>query len=386
MIDYEKIGQRILEQRKYLRKISQEKMAEDLGMYQADISNLEKAKNGSGITDLSKLDVIADYFDIPLERLLFGLGKEENMEKYLGNTMEIRENDEAHRIKKEHEKTLEKLAGHNPWEIALTSFDCGPYTVYAMVENQVELGEGNTMEERMENGFILDKFHFYTFYENEVIASMMAPAIHVIQLVHEPTLATIQEMIRPDVLDAFDCLRTLNPYVPMVYFPESEEEEEKSRKKLYERMDQLREYAEAPVLFIEGAYVREGCREKGMFRLLIDVLSHIFGDYTAWLNLEPSGDNLDTEYEMFPICTQAEVGQMSINAAIAEKLGFTVDPDTWHREVDVIKADGTVESEVVLVRKCAYKIAEYIKPIIANDGDLVEQGRARQKVAQSNKS
>lgn len=58
MVDYEKIGRRILEERKYLRRISQEKMAEDLGMYQADISNLEKAKNGSGITDLSKLDSV----------------------------------------------------------------------------------------------------------------------------------------------------------------------------------------------------------------------------------------------------------------------------------------------------------------------------------------
>ncbi len=32
MIDFEKIGKRILEERKYLHKISQEKMAEDLGM------------------------------------------------------------------------------------------------------------------------------------------------------------------------------------------------------------------------------------------------------------------------------------------------------------------------------------------------------------------
>ncbi len=72
MIDFEKIGKRILEERKYLHRISQEKMAEDLGMYQADISNMEKAKSASGITDLAKLDMVADYFDMPLETLLFG--------------------------------------------------------------------------------------------------------------------------------------------------------------------------------------------------------------------------------------------------------------------------------------------------------------------------
>lgn len=36
MVDYEAIGRRIAEQRKYFHKVSQEKMAEDLGMYQAD--------------------------------------------------------------------------------------------------------------------------------------------------------------------------------------------------------------------------------------------------------------------------------------------------------------------------------------------------------------
>ena len=44
--------------------IPQEKMAEDLFMYQADISNIEKAKSGSGITDLAKLDMIADLFNL----------------------------------------------------------------------------------------------------------------------------------------------------------------------------------------------------------------------------------------------------------------------------------------------------------------------------------
>ena len=72
MVDYEAIGRRIAEQRKYSLKVSQEKMADDLSMYQADISNLEKAKKGSGITDLSRLDLIAEYFDMPLESLLFG--------------------------------------------------------------------------------------------------------------------------------------------------------------------------------------------------------------------------------------------------------------------------------------------------------------------------
>lgn len=71
MINSDNIGRRIRILRKQ-KHISQERMAEDLGMYQADISNLERAMGGSGITDLFKLDMIADYFGISLVELLNG--------------------------------------------------------------------------------------------------------------------------------------------------------------------------------------------------------------------------------------------------------------------------------------------------------------------------
>ena len=71
MINAEMIGKNIRYLRKS-RKISQGKMAEDLGMYQADISNLERAMGGSGISDLYKLDLIADYFGVPLDKLISG--------------------------------------------------------------------------------------------------------------------------------------------------------------------------------------------------------------------------------------------------------------------------------------------------------------------------
>ena len=108
MIDFKRIGKRILEERKYLHRISQEKMAEDLGMYQADISNMEKAKNGSGITDLAKLDMIADYLDMPLESLLFGR-RQDMMEKYYGSKMQLKEFTKKRTRK--HETILRNLMG-----------------------------------------------------------------------------------------------------------------------------------------------------------------------------------------------------------------------------------------------------------------------------------
>ena len=77
MLDYDVIASRIREQRKYIRKISQKKMAEDLNMYQPDLSDLENNKPGCGITDLFKLEMIAEYLQMPLEYLLFGKGEED---------------------------------------------------------------------------------------------------------------------------------------------------------------------------------------------------------------------------------------------------------------------------------------------------------------------
>ena len=73
MINLENIGIQIKHLRKQ-KKVSQERMAEDLGMYQADISNLEHAKKGSGITDLYKLEDIAEYLGVSLIELLTSNG------------------------------------------------------------------------------------------------------------------------------------------------------------------------------------------------------------------------------------------------------------------------------------------------------------------------
>lgn len=76
MIDYDIIAARIREARKNNKKVSQKKMAEDLQMYQPDLSALENNKPGCGIRDLAKLEMIARYLNIPLRYLLFGEGED----------------------------------------------------------------------------------------------------------------------------------------------------------------------------------------------------------------------------------------------------------------------------------------------------------------------
>ena len=76
MIDYDIIVARIREARKNKKKISQKKMAENLQMYQPDLSALENNKPGCGIRDLAKLEMISGYLNVPLRYLLFGEGED----------------------------------------------------------------------------------------------------------------------------------------------------------------------------------------------------------------------------------------------------------------------------------------------------------------------
>ena len=109
MIDYERIGRRIAEERKFMRHKSQEQMAVDLGMYQADISNLEHARKSSGINDLYKLEMIADYFDLPIENLLFGTSMEAHMIKYYGKKMELDQFDPSKKKNQNQDAIIKKI-------------------------------------------------------------------------------------------------------------------------------------------------------------------------------------------------------------------------------------------------------------------------------------
>ena len=385
MIDYEKIGRRIYEERKFLRHISQEKMAEDLGMYQPDISNLEKARKGSGITDLSKLEIIADYFDLPIENLLFGTSMEAHMVDYYGRKMEIKPYMGKKAAKtKEQRKILTKLIGRDPEETHPACFECGPYTMYIVMETQHRIERADQITEDGLVGTNMNvKTHIYVFFNDSIIANLLASTFSVFQVVNWNEVRRLKEMIPEDVLDPTDVWRTLNPYGPLMIFAETEEEQAEYEELIPKRMDALRPIWDRLVMMIESIYVREDCRRHGVCRMMLDLIKMNAKDPIMWLNMEPTtGDELDSEYGYFPDYTLADVGQISMNAAIAERLGFTIDPDTWHRQTEVAEPDGNTRIETVLVRKCAYYLPDYAKEILKDDGDLVALGRARQKVAQ----
>ena len=203
------------------------------------------------------------------------------------------------------------------------------------------------------------------------------------QHVCQPLLVELQKHIQGDVLDVIDVWRTLNPYWALYVFTQGEPENEEYQEKMFERMDALRDTGEnRPVLYIESIYVREDCRRNGICRMLIDLLRmYVQDDPVIWLNMEPtSGDELNHEYDYFPTYTICELGQININASIAEDLGFTIDADPWKRQAEKLDDDGNIVIDMIMIRKCAYYLPKEIREIIKDDGDLVALGRAKQKI------
>ena len=386
MVDFDKIGRRIYEQRKYFRKLSQERMAEELGMYQADISNMEKAKKGSGITDLTKLDMIADYLDIPLETLLFGR-EDKAMLKYYGKKMKLKKS--RKKLIKGHRQTLLQLTGLKEDQIEPSAYECGPYMLYSMLESHTMLGmnTGFNKDGKMVQ-FVLPKLHTYIFLGTEVIGAMVTTVTHLMQYVYQPDLQKLQMAIPERVLDVTDVWRMLNPYWALWNYTEDGPEKEAYKQKMYARMDDLRQTGQGrPILYVESAYVREDCRQNGIFRMYIDLLRMTFEGCIIGLNMEPTaGSELEREGGYMPNYTISDLGQISLNASIAERLGFTVDPNTRRINATVLDDDGEEKNEVILVRKCAYYLPKEIRQVLKDDGDLVAVGRAKQKLSQKDKS
>lgn len=109
-IDYREIGKRLKEERRILGK-SQEQVSEDLNLGDGNsvISRIERAEKASGITNLDKLLVFADYYQISLPYLLFGkeletMGSNKRME-------EIKSKEIVHKFRGEGAPCVDKESG-----------------------------------------------------------------------------------------------------------------------------------------------------------------------------------------------------------------------------------------------------------------------------------
>lgn len=374
MIDYERIGARIAEERKLIRHISQRKMAEDLFMYQADISNLEKAKSGSGITDLSKLDMIADYFAMPLEELIFGK-KTDEMLKYLGTGVQLKRLTDYAKTEKQKE-ILKTIIGEGALSQNSDVYQYADYTLISILEVQIKMGATAEEEAR------LHKLHTFIFYKDELTALMVTNITALLDHVYQISFNVVRELLQPDVFDIADALTVLNPYWTINRYADGTEVKA-SKSKMYQRMNALRKLdITRNILYVESAYVREDYRRHGIFKMYIDFLKISLPGCAIWLNLQPtSGEEADHEYGYLPEYSVSEVGQININAAIAEKLGFVIDPRLTKVPSETIDSEGNVEVKYVDVRRIAYYLPTDLAELTKEDSEALNTAYAIDSVA-----
>ena len=373
-IDYERVGRRIAEHRRYIKKLSQNAMAQDLLMHQSDISDLERARPGSGINNLDKLKLIADYLGISMQTLLFGSDHDPKFPAYTGDKTKITLLDPQKKGNQKHYPLLAKTVGTELKHIQPVIYRYENCLIYLVMEHITSF---------QHNGRIrYDRPHFYVVYNDEVIASAVVSRVAVFDLVLKPSLEAFKKSINANILDVFDLYRHMDPYYILWKYTEEEPEKESYVNQSLHRMSQLNQIAEYDAaLFVEQLYVLEDRRKKGVCRLLLDVMTKYYPDASILLNLEPSSDMGLYSNTYYPACTVSDVGQMSFNAAIAEKLGFIIDDVSCPRKIVTVDADGNRAQKVVSVHKSAYRLSEKIQKLIQNDGDLVALGRAKERMA-----
>ena len=362
MIDYERIGQRIAEERKFMRHKSQEQMAVELGMYQADISNLEHARKSSGINDLYKLEMIADYFDLPIENLLFGTSMEAHMIKYYGKKMELDQFDPSKKKNQNQDAIIKKIEPDVDLKrVTRDGYTCGPYTVQILCEIRQALFS------KENNGYT--RYHFFTFFNDTLIGTMLVSACSVFDFLNEKKAQFMEASIPPYVIDVKAISQQLNPYAPLLQYQDDDSFEEVHQQVL-QRMDDLRPNWDRAVLLIESCYVIEDCRKHGICRMMMDIL-HQSSPGLIWLNMEPStGEEMDSSVGYFPEYSVAEVGQINQNAVIAEKLGFKILSDTTTRVTKQVDTKGKKTEESSEIRKNAIWMCSEISEVVKDDAKV----------------
>ena len=225
------------------------------------------------------------------------------------------------------------------------------------------------------------KTHIYVVYQDEVIGCTTAYITVVMQHVYQPAFEMLKTFILPDIFDLNETLALLNPYWLLYQYSLNEEERKDLLSKMLRRMDELRAAGEDCIIsYVENSYVREDCRRNGLFRMMIDVLKKLYPSTIIWLNLEPtSGAELETEYAFHAVYEASELGQINLNASIAEHLGFSIDSKTVNRQAERLEEDGSLVVETVPIRKTAYYLPKRIRNILNGDNDLLAYARARKK-------
>ena len=340
MIDTQAIAQRIRDGRRHRRRVTQEAFALELGINQSAVSDLENGKKGSGIYDLNRLKLLAQGLNMDLRYLVFGMG-DDGLPRF--TALNRFEAISTRRITKAHREHLERLSGEIDWKKRLISaMEFSTYRMYVL-ENESE----TSFQERL----------CVVIFDDRIVATAKAKAFRVEALNEVRRLfedESVYELIE----------RRMNPFESLLTTADVETIERYTLE-AEERHEALSVVDDEEVVVIEALFVEAKLREHGLSRLMINGLAD--SEMTSvWLSLKPVTELIET-IEGVPRHSPANLGQMTLNASIAERLGLTI--ESMREPVEVNSKE---ETAVLPCHAWAYRLSPALKAI-TNEDELVQE-------------
>ena len=340
MIDTQAIAQRIRDGRRHRRRVTQEAFALELGINQSAVSDLENGKKGSGIYDLNRLKLLAQGLNMDLRYLVFGMG-DDGLPRF--TALNRFEAISTRRITKAHREHLERLSGEIDWKKRLISaMEFSTYRMYVL-ENESE----TSFQERL----------CVVIFDDQIVATAKTKAFRVEALNEVRRLfedESVYELIE----------RRMNPFESLLTTADVETIERYTLE-AEERHEALSVVDDEEVVVIEALFVEAKLREHGLSRLMINGLAD--SEMTSvWLSLKPMTELIET-IEGVPRHSPANLGQMTLNASIAERLGLTI--ESMREPVEVNSKE---ETAVLPCHAWAYRLSPALKAI-TNEDELVQE-------------
>ena len=340
MIDTQAIAQRIRDGRRHRRRVTQEAFALELGINQSAVSDLENGKKGSGIYDLNRLKLLAQGLNMDLRYLVFGMG-DDGLPRF--TALNRFEAISTRRITKAHREHLERLSGEIDWKKRLISaMEFSTCRMYVL-ENESE----TSFQERL----------CVVIFDDRIVATAKAKAFRV------EALNEVRQLFEDEsVYELIE--RRMNPFESLLTTADVETIERYTLE-AEERHEALSVVDDEEVVVIDGLFVEEKLREHGLSRLMINVLAD--SEMTSvWLSLKPVTELIET-IEGVPRHSPANLGQMTLNASIAERLGLTI--ESMREPVEVNSKE---ETAVLPCHAWAYRLSPALKAI-TNEDELVQE-------------
>ena len=340
MIDTQAIAQRIRDGRRHRRRVTQEAFALELGINQSAVSDLENGKKGSGIYDLNRLKLLAQGLNMDLRYLVFGMG-DDGLTRF--TALDRFEAISTRRITKAHREHLERLSGEIDWKKRLISaMEFSTYRMYVL-ENESE----TSFQERL----------CVVIFDDRIVATAKAKAFRV------EALNEVRRLFKDEsVYELIE--RRMNPFESLLTTADVETIERYTLE-AEERHEALSVVDDEEVVVIEALFVEAKLREHGLSRLMINGLAD--SEMTSvWLSLKPVTELIET-IEGVPRHSPANLGQMTLNASIAERLGLTI--ESMREPVEI---NAKEETAVLPCHAWAYRLSPALAAI-SDDDELVQE-------------